>query len=120
MKVLFDQNVPRPLARFLTKHGVTRSAQLGWEELTNGDLIKAAEDSDFEVLVTADGNLGRQQNLEERRLAMMESDRVIVSWGRNMLAHLYHDLSQLVRFRCESLIVCTLLQVWMFEHYACT
>jgi len=71
VKVLFDQNVPRPLVRFLTKHGVTRSAQLGWEELTNSDLIKAAEDSDFDVLVTVDRNLGRQQNLEERRLAIV-------------------------------------------------
>jgi len=71
VKVLFDQNVPRPLAGFLAKHGVTRSAQLDWEELTNHDLIEAAASSDFDVLVTADRNLGRQQNLEERGLAIV-------------------------------------------------
>ena len=73
MKVLFDQNVPRPLARFLTKHEVTRSARLGWEELKNGDLIEAAEELDFDVIVTADRNLGRQQNLEDRRVAIVVS-----------------------------------------------
>ena len=37
MKVLFDQNVPRPLQRYLTGHDVKRTDELGWSELTNGD-----------------------------------------------------------------------------------
>ena len=71
MKVLFDQNVPRPLARFLTLHEVSRVAELGWQELTNGDLITAAEARGFEVLVTADKNLRYQQNLAGRKLAIV-------------------------------------------------
>jgi len=71
VKVLFDQNVPRPLAHFLAHHDVTRSARLGWEELTNDDLIKATEDMDFHVIVTADRNLGRQQDLEHRTVAIV-------------------------------------------------
>ena len=50
MKVLFDQNVPRPLARFLPCHDITRAMELGWQELTNGSLISTAEIHGFEVL----------------------------------------------------------------------
>jgi len=57
LKVLFDQNMPRPLARFLVKHQVFRSAELGWSRLKNGDLLRAAEENGFEVLATADQNL---------------------------------------------------------------
>lgn len=71
MKVLFDQNMPRPLARFLVKHQVFRSAELGWSRLKNGDLLRAAEEDGFEVLVTADQNLLYQQNLAGRTLALV-------------------------------------------------
>ncbi len=43
MKVLLDQNVPRPIVRFLRVHGVTRAVELGWSELKNGALLSAAE-----------------------------------------------------------------------------
>ena len=60
MKILFDQNAPRPLARYLARHTVTRTAELGWEELKNGDLLKAAESQGFDLFVTADKNLRYQ------------------------------------------------------------
>jgi hypothetical protein len=71
LKVLFDQNAPRPLARFLAKHQVVRAAELEWSELRNGDLLLAAEESGFHVFVTADRNLSYQQNLKDRRLAIV-------------------------------------------------
>jgi predicted nuclease of predicted toxin-antitoxin system len=71
VKVLFDQNVPRNLANHLKAHEVTRSVELGWQELKNGDLLEAAQDRGFEVLVTADRNLAYQQNLKGRRLAIV-------------------------------------------------
>lgn len=63
--------MPRPLASFLAKHTVNRSAELGWSELRNGDLLRAAEDQGFEGMVTADQNLAYQQNLKGRRLALV-------------------------------------------------
>ena len=77
MKVLFDQNMPRPLARFLTQHQVSTAADMGWERLKNGDLLNAAEANGFDVLVTADQNLAYQQNLENRKLAL-----VVLPYGR--------------------------------------
>ena len=71
MKVLFDQNAPQPLARFLTSHEVTRLAEVGWQELANGELIAAAEAAGYEVLVTADKNLRYQQNLADRGIAIV-------------------------------------------------
>ena len=71
MKVLFDQNVPRPLAHYLKAHAVTRSVELGWQELKNGDLLELAQNRGFDVLVTADRNLVYQQSLQGRRLGIV-------------------------------------------------
>jgi hypothetical protein len=39
--------------------------------LSNGDLLKAAEEAGFEVLLTTDTNLPHQQNLKGRKLAVV-------------------------------------------------
>jgi predicted nuclease of predicted toxin-antitoxin system len=70
MKVLLDGCVPRLLRRYLTNHEVKAAPQIGWGELQNGDLIKAAE-KEFDVFVTADKNLRYQQNLKDRKLAIV-------------------------------------------------
>jgi hypothetical protein len=70
MKVLFDVNTPHPLKRHLTEHEVTFAQDMGWSELRNGDLIRAAEGR-FDVLLTADQNLRYQQNLRGRTLAIV-------------------------------------------------
>ena len=43
---------------------------MGWDNLQNGDLIRAAEPL-FDVLITSDQNLKYQQNLSERKLAIV-------------------------------------------------
>src|SRR4051794_8439221 len=70
MKVLFDVNVPQPLRRKLSAHEIVTAQELGWGELENGDLIRAAE-LKFDVLITADQNLKYQQNLKNRKLAII-------------------------------------------------
>ena len=59
------------MARHLTKHAVTLALHAGLDRADNGDLIKAAEDRGFEVLVTPDRNLGYQRNLKGRKLAIV-------------------------------------------------
>lgn len=71
MKVLFDANTPAPLARFLSKHEVSRADLLGWQGLVNGELLKAASDAGFDVLVTCDQNIQYQQNLTGCRVALV-------------------------------------------------
>ena len=71
MKILFDQGTPAPLRRFLGQHDVFTAYEKGWSTLQNGDLIRAAESEGFELMITTDGNLKYQQNLKERKIAIM-------------------------------------------------
>jgi hypothetical protein len=75
VRVLFDQGTPVEIAAFLTDHTVRTTRQEGWETLENGDLLRAAEEADFEVLGSTDNGLGYQQNLKGRRLAMVVLSR---------------------------------------------
>ena len=44
---------------------------MGWTGIKNGDLVRLAE-NEFDVFVTSDQNLRYQQNLESRRIAIIE------------------------------------------------
>jgi len=71
MLVLFDNGAPRGLARFLTGHSVEEARSRGWEELANGELIDAAEQAGFEVMVTTDKNIRYQQSFKARTIAIV-------------------------------------------------
>ena len=71
MKVLFDVNMPRPLRLELPGHEIITAQAMGWDQLVNGDLIEAAERNGFEAMVTADKNLSYQQNLSDRKIAIV-------------------------------------------------
>lgn len=71
MNILFDQGVPVPLRAFLSAHEVTTAHEAGWATVNNGELLKAAERNRYAVLVTTDQNLEYQQNLRERKIAVM-------------------------------------------------
>jgi len=43
----------------------------GWDRLTNGELIAAAESAGFDVLLTTDKNMRYQQNLSGRKIAFV-------------------------------------------------
>jgi predicted nuclease of predicted toxin-antitoxin system len=71
MRILFDQGTPVPLRRSLTRHGVETAYERRWSRLHNGELLDAAEQAGFEVLVTTDLNLKHQQNLCDRTIAVV-------------------------------------------------
>ena len=71
MKILFDHGTPAPLRQHLPGHSVDRSAEKGWELLENGELIRKAEEEGYRVIVTTDQNMRYQQNLADRRLAVV-------------------------------------------------
>jgi hypothetical protein len=52
MLVLLDQNVPIGVRRILVSHDVRTAYQMGWADLSNGDLINTAEGAGVSVLVT--------------------------------------------------------------------
>jgi hypothetical protein len=71
MLILFDQGTPRGIARVLVGHTVREASTQGWDSLTNGELLSAAEDAGFDLLLTADKNLRYQQNLSNRKIAIV-------------------------------------------------
>ena len=72
MRILFDKNVPVGVRRFLSHHEVHTFVETGWSiQLENSDLLKAAEASGFDVMVTSDQNISYQQNLKGRKLALV-------------------------------------------------
>lgn len=71
MKILFDNNIPRRLRRFLKGHEVHTARERSWATLRNGELLRVAEAAGYKVMVTADQNLSYQQNLSGRRLALV-------------------------------------------------
>lgn len=77
MRILFDNNVPRGLARAFTGHIVTEARECGWAALKNGDLLNAADGAGFDVMVTSDKNIRYQQNLKDRSTAL-----VVLTQGR--------------------------------------
>jgi predicted nuclease of predicted toxin-antitoxin system len=80
MKILFDQGTPVPLRRHLPRHDVATAAEMDWSQLTNGELLAAATEAGFEVLVTTDRNLRYQQNLTDRKIAVVVL--MTASWPR--------------------------------------
>ena len=77
MLVLFDNNVPRGVAGTLKSHMVVEARARNWHRLKNGELLQAAEDAAFDVIVTSDKSIKYQQNLRGRRIAL-----VVLSQGR--------------------------------------
>ena len=85
MLILFDNGTPRTLARSLIdRHTVTEARARGREEAGNGELLREAEAAGFEVLVTTDRNLSYQQNLTDRKIAI-----VVLGKGRWSLIRRY-------------------------------
>ena len=69
---MLDQNAPLGLRRSLSPHEVVAARQMGWSRLSNGDLIRAAEEGGFAILITCDRNIQYQQNLSGRQIALIE------------------------------------------------
>lgn len=71
MRIIFDQGTPVAIRDALQNHFVRTANAQGWSTLTNGELLRVAEQAGFEVLLTTDTNLPDQQNLRGRKLAVV-------------------------------------------------
>jgi len=80
VRILFDQGTPVPLRKLLSSHQVETTFERGWNTLSNGDLLAAAERDGFEIFVTTDKNIRNQQNLGGLRIAVVVLSST--SWPR--------------------------------------
>lgn len=71
MRILFDDGTPRGVAAALSDHTVEEARARGWDTLKNGELLDAAEAAEFDVFVTTDRNIRHQQNLTDRKIAVV-------------------------------------------------
>lgn len=88
MLILFDHGTPRGLARALTDHNVVTAKSRGWDRLSNGALLTAAEEAAIDLLLTTDQRIRFQQNLTGRKIAIVVLAGT-TKWSRVRL-HLEH------------------------------
>ena len=71
MRILFDNGTPRQMRRQLFGHDVDLASERGWDTLANGILLGRAEEAGYEVLITTDQGIRHQQNMSNRRMAIL-------------------------------------------------
>ena len=72
MRILLDECVPVQVAGAFPGHDVYSATDPPWRGLTNGELLRLAEEQCFDLSVVADKNMRHQQNLSDRRVAVLE------------------------------------------------
>ena len=91
MLILFDHGTPKGLARALSGHTIDTAQAKGWDTLSNGALLNAAEEAGFELLLTTDRRIRYQQNLQVRRIALVVltgTTQVVAAFGNMPTASL--------------------------------
>jgi hypothetical protein len=86
MLILFDHGTPAPLRLFLKDHVVKKTKDLGWDTLSNSELLRVAEEAALEIILTIDKNIRYQQNLADRAIAI-----VVLGNSRWPVVQLYVD-----------------------------
>jgi hypothetical protein len=71
MRILFDHGTPSGIAAALSGHEVTEARERGWDRISNGELLRAAEAEGFDLLLTTDKRIRYQQNLSGRTIAIL-------------------------------------------------
>jgi hypothetical protein len=69
--VLLDENLPHDLRHSFPDHNVSTVFYRGWSGRKNGGLIALCEENAIDVMVTADQGIAHQQNMKDRRLALV-------------------------------------------------
>jgi len=87
MKILFDQGTPVPLRRELSGHVISTAYELGWSDLSNGDLLSAADNDAFDVLITTDQKLRYEQNLKQRKLSILVLTQPPIGLGFTVMSN---------------------------------
>ena len=71
MKILLDHNLDRRLKSLFPDHETATTQENGWANVVNGKLLTLAEENGFAVLLTADANIRKQQNLTGRKISIL-------------------------------------------------
>ena len=72
MKILLDECAPIQVRNALPGHEVHSATDPQWRGLSNGELLRLAEEQGFDLFIVADKNMRYQQDLSSRRIAVLE------------------------------------------------
>jgi Domain of unknown function (DUF5615) len=72
VRILLDESVPVQVRHALGRHQVSTAVEVGWQGISNGELLDRAEADGFQLLIVADKNFQHQQNLRDRHIAILE------------------------------------------------
>ena len=76
MKILLDECVTKHLKPKLLPHEVSTICEMNWSGIKNGKLLTLCVENNFDILLTIDKNLQRQQNLNNYRIAIVIFDSI--------------------------------------------
>ena len=71
MRILLDECIDEELRHCFRDHDCQTCRYAGLKGLANGRLITAAEQAGFEVLITVDQNMPKQQSLLGREISLV-------------------------------------------------
>lgn len=71
MRILLDECIDENLRHGFTGHECHTCRYAGLKGLTNGELLSAAEQAGYEVLLTVDKNMPHQQSLRGRGISVV-------------------------------------------------
>ena len=71
MKILLDECLPVDFRLRFPQHETHTAEWAGLKSLSNGALLKAAEEAGYDVLLTVDQGLPHQNNFTGRRIAVV-------------------------------------------------
>jgi hypothetical protein len=71
VRILLDECVDEAFRFQLVGHECQTCRYAGLKGLSNGELLAAAEEAGFEVLITVDRNMPHQQSIAGRKISLM-------------------------------------------------
>lgn len=60
-RILLDHCTPVQVSAFFPEHSVGAAGDLGWAEFKNGELLRSAEESGYDLLITSDRDFRRDR-----------------------------------------------------------
>ncbi|MDX2302188.1 MAG: hypothetical protein NW226_05275 [Microscillaceae bacterium] len=93
MKVLLDENIDIRFKRAFAEsiHEIYTVRDMGWNGISNGQLLQKMSEAGFEALLAVDKNLPYQQNQDHLTVSVF-----ILDVQRNVLANLIPFVSKLL------------------------
>jgi len=71
MRVLIDECIDHRFRLSFPEHDCWSARYAGFGSFKNGVLLREAEAAGFEILLTTDANMSKQQNMSGRRIAII-------------------------------------------------